>query len=193
MKPGKSLAGKTFLCLVGVFLLGCVLLGSGCTDTGENVNESGVVVKAGDSISVDYTGKLDDGTVFDTSIKETAIEAGKFYEQKNYEPLPFTVGTGQTIKGFDEGVVGMKVGEEKTLIIPPEEAYGEYSEEMVQAVPLEQLNLETPPVVGQKLRSMYGQVTVLDVNETHATLDFNHELAGKTLTFEIKLISLESN
>ncbi|MDD4496723.1 MAG: peptidylprolyl isomerase [Methanosarcinaceae archaeon] len=195
MRQARSLAGNFFLCLGCIFLLGFVLLGSGCTDTGKDKNSSEATVKLGDSVSVDYIGKLADGTVFDTSIKETAIEAGIYNERRGqeggYKPLNFTLGTGQVIKGFDEGVIGMKVGDEKTLTIPPEKAYGEYSEELVQKVPLDQLNLETPPVAGQKLRSMYGQVSVLDVNETHVTLDFNHELAGETLTFEIKLVSLK--
>ncbi|HII02767.1 TPA: FKBP-type peptidyl-prolyl cis-trans isomerase, partial [Methanosarcinaceae archaeon] len=77
--------------------------------------DSEKTIESGDIISVDYVGELEDGTVFDTSVKEVAVEAGIYNEQREYEPLTFTVGAGQMIKGFDEGVVGMKVGEEKTL------------------------------------------------------------------------------
>ena len=78
--------------------------------------------------------------------------------------------------------------------IPPEEAYGEYDEANIQTIPLEDLGLPEPPVEGQKLMTMYGtRVTVLEVNETHVTIDFNHELAGKTLIFDVTLVSIESS
>lgn len=98
--------------------------------TEDIIENSNKVVEKGDAVSVHYVGKLDDGTVFDTSEKEEAMEAGIYNEMRDYEPLKFTVGAGQMIKGFDEGVVGMKAGEEKILKIPPEEAYGEYVEEL---------------------------------------------------------------
>ncbi len=188
MKSGRG--AVIFGCIL---IVACVLLGSGCTDTG-NGGGAGESVKAGDTVFVDYVGKLEDGTVFDTSIEEVAIEAGMYVEGRNYTALTFEAGAGQMIKGFDEGVIGMKVGEEKTLTIPPEEAYGEYDEANIQAIPLEELGLPEPPVEGQMLMTMYGtRVTVLEVNETHATIDFNHELAGKTLIFDITLVSIESS
>ena len=103
---------------------------------------------------MDYTGKLENGTVFDTSVEEIAKEAGIYTEQRNYVPLTFKVGSGQLITGFDEGVIGMKVGEEKTLTIPPEKAYGEYDEAKIQAVPLEDLNLSVKPEIGQTLTAV---------------------------------------
>ncbi|WP_255336683.1 peptidylprolyl isomerase [Methanosarcina sp. KYL-1] len=177
-----------------MLLAGSMLLVSGCTDTG-NGGQAGETdaVKPGDIVRVDYVGKLEDGTVFDTSIEEVATEAGIYNENRDYIPLAFEAGAGQMIKGFDEGVIGMKVGEEKTLTIPPEKAYGEYDEAKVQAIPLEDMGLPEPPVAGQKLSTIYGTtVTVLEVNETHAKIDFNHELAGKTLIFDITLVSIES-
>lgn len=177
--------GRGATLIVSILLLGSILFGSGCAGDGN-------VVKTGNTIQVDYTGKLENGTVFDTSIEEIAKEAGIYTEQRNYVPLTFKVGSGQLIPGFDEGVIGMKVGEEKTLTIPPEKAYGEYNETWVQAVPLADLNLSVKPEIGQTLSSMYGaRFKVIDVNETHVTLDSNHELAGKTLIFDIKLISIE--
>jgi len=180
-------AGRGETLIICILLLGSILLGSGCADSGE-----GNVVKAGNIVKVDYTGMFENGTVFDTSIEETAKEAGVYTEQRNYVPISFTVGAGQMIKGFDNAVIGMKVGEEKTITIPPEEAYGEYDEAKIQAVPLEDLNLSVKPEVGQTFSNVYGgQFKVIAVNETHVTFDSNHELAGKTLVFNIKLVSIQ--
>ncbi|MHC1757278.1 MAG: peptidylprolyl isomerase [Methanosarcina sp.] len=182
MKGGR---GATLI--ICILLLGSILLGSGCADSGGSN-----VVKTGNTIQVDYTGKFENGTVFDTSIEEVAKEAGIYTEQRNYVPLTFKVGSGQLIKGFDEGVIGMKAGEEKTLTIPPEKAYGEYNETWVQTFPLEAMGLSEPPEIGQRSRDMYGnQFKVIDANETHVTIDFNNELAGKTLIFDVKLVSIE--
>jgi len=101
-----------FLLLVGAV----VVLVSGCLSTDSPIEVK--VVKEGDYVRVDYTGKLEDGTVFDTSIKDDAIEAGIYNQERDYQPLGFTVAAGQMIKGFDRGVVGMAVGDDKTLIIP---------------------------------------------------------------------------
>ena len=148
------------------------------------------IIKNGDTVSVNYVGKLEDGTIFDTSLKEVAIEAGKYNQMRNYEPLTFTVGVGQMIKGFDEGVVGMQVGEEKTLTIPPEEAYGEYREEFAREIPNNNVNFT--PEVGMKLATDNGLTgTITDVNENNFVVDFNHELAGKTLIFSVTIVSVE--
>lgn len=110
---------------------------------------------------------------------------------RDYKPLTFTVGAGQMIKGFDEGVVGMKVGEEKTLEIPPEEAYGEYMEEYVRELPRNAVNFT--PETGMQLATENGlRGKVTEVGEENFVVDFNHELAGKTLIFKIKVISLEA-
>ena len=102
------------------------------------------VVKEGDTVAVDYVGKLEDGTVFDTSIKAIAEKTPKYNANRDYSPLLFTVGAGQMIKGFDSGVLGMKVGEKKTLRIPPEEAYGTGgTEEVVPKKALEDKFTET--------------------------------------------------
>ncbi|WP_440947514.1 FKBP-type peptidyl-prolyl cis-trans isomerase [Methanosarcina sp. T3] len=180
-------AGRGETLIVCILLFGIILFGSGCTDSGE-----GNVVKTGNIVQVDYTGKLENGTVFDTSEEEIAKEAGIYTEQKNYVPISFTVGAGQMIEGFDNAVIGMKVGEEKTVTIPPEEAYGEYDEAKIQAVPLEDLNLSVKPEVGQIFSNVYGgQFKVIAVNETHVTFDSNHQLAGKTLVFDIKIVSIQ--
>lgn len=175
--------GRSSIYFLTMLLLVSAIFGSGCTDSG--------AVESGDTVQVDYTGKLENGTVFDTSIEEVAQEAGIYNAQREYAPLTVTVGSGQVIEGFDEALIGMKEGEEKTITIPPEKAYGEYDESKVQAVPLEELNMSETPEVGQIYSSIYGgQFKVVAVNETHVTFDANHELAGKTLVFDIKLVSI---
>ncbi len=137
--------------------------------------------KNGDTVKVHYTGKLDNGNVFDTS--------------ENREPLEFTLGEGQVIPGFENAVVGMQPGESKTTAIPAEEAYGEHHEEMVIQVPRDQFPPDVQPEVGQQLqvRQQNGQsfvVNVTDVSDDTVTLDANHPLAGENLTFDISLVEI---
>ena len=153
--------------------------------------ENSRTVKKGDYLLIDYTGKLEDGTVFDTTLKEKALEAGIYDKEKGYRPCFFRADTGQVVKGIDMGVLGMKEGEEKTLVIPPQDAYGEYKNYLVQEIPLSRLELQTPPETGKKIITSGGrEVKVLNSTETSAILDFNHELAGKTVILEIKLVSI---
>ncbi|MCL4397109.1 peptidylprolyl isomerase [Candidatus Parvarchaeota archaeon] len=133
-------------------------------------------VKKGDKIQVMYTGYLEDGSVFDSN-------EGK-------DALSFEVGAGQVIKGFDDAVVGMKIGENKSITIKPEEAYGERHEEMVIKIPKTQFQGEEVKE-GMMVSSNNGmQATVVAVNENDVTLDFNFPLAGKTLKFDIKIAAI---
>jgi peptidylprolyl isomerase len=137
--------------------------------------------KPGDTVKVHYTGKLEDGTVFDTSTDS--------------DPLQFTIGDGQIIPGFEQAVVGMNSGESKTIKVPVDEAYGPHREEMVLVVDRNQLPADLIPEVGQQLQSRQpdGQtivVTVTDISESSVTVDANHPLAGKDLTFDIQLIEI---
>lgn len=111
-----------------ILLLAALILFSGC------VNQK--TVKTGDRISVDYIGNLPDGKVFDTSIEKVARENNLFTPGREYKPLKFTVGKGEVIKGLDDGVVGMKVGETKTLTILPENAYGPINPKAIQVIPI---------------------------------------------------------
>lgn len=136
-------------------------------------------VKKGDTARVHYTGRLEDGQVFDTS------EGG--------EPLEFEVGSGEVIQGFDEGVRGMHVGEKKTIEIEVDNAYGQRSEALVQAVPRGDLNLETEPQVGMNLVLQLPDgnqipVAITDVTQDFVTLDANHPLAGQNLIFDVELV-----
>jgi peptidylprolyl isomerase len=159
--------------------------------TDDIIKDSSKKVENGDTISVDYVGKLEDGTVFDTSVKEEAIEAGIYNQMRDYEPLTFTVGAGQMIQGFDEGVVGMDVGERKTLEIPPEAAYGEYDPELTRELPVDAVSFT--PEVGMQLATDTGLRGIIkEVGKKSFIIDFNHELAGKTLLFEVTVVSLEA-
>lgn len=138
--------------------------------------------KAGDTVQVHYTGKFDDGSVFDSS-------AGR-------EPLEFTVGSGQVIPGFEQAVEGMAVGQTKTVTIPAAEAYGDRVAEAVLQVPREQLPPDLEPEVGQQLvmQSRDGRqipIVVVEVTEDSITIDANHPLAGRDLTFEIELVAVQ--
>ena len=135
-------------------------------------------VKNGDTVKVHYTGTLADGTVFDSSLER--------------EPLEFTLGEGQLIPGFEKTVLGMSAGESRTVTIPAEEAYGPYREEMVLEVPRTQLPADMQPQVGMQLQIGEEQgegmvVQITQVSDSNITLDANHPLAGKDLTFNIQL------
>ena len=132
--------------------------------------------KSGDTVKINYTGTLDDGSVFDSS--------------EGREPLSFTLGSGQVIPGFDEAVTGMAQGEQKKVTIPSDQAYGPRNEDMVITAPRDQVPPDLDPQVGMQLQmgAPDGQtimVVVVEVTDEHIKLDANPPLAGKDLTFEI--------
>jgi peptidylprolyl isomerase len=136
--------------------------------------------KAGDTVRIHYTGTLKDGTVFDSS--------------QGREPLEFTLGAGQVIPGFDAAVSGMEVGARRTVTIPADEAYGPRRDDMLLAIPREQVPPHVNPAVGEQLQVGQGQeqflVTVAEVNEREVVLDGNHPLAGEDLTFALELVGI---
>jgi peptidylprolyl isomerase len=137
--------------------------------------------KTQDKVSVHYTGTLDDGTVFDSSVER--------------EPLTFTLGEGQIIPGFEEAVVGMETGQKRTVRIPADQAYGPRRDDRLIDVPRDQFPPEIEPQVGQQLQVQQpnGQpaiVAVAQVSADTVTLDANHPLAGQALTFEIELVTI---
>jgi FKBP-type peptidyl-prolyl cis-trans isomerase SlpA len=137
-------------------------------------------VESNSAVSVNYTGKLEDGTIFDSSLVE------------GREPLNVTLGQGQLIKGFENGLLGMTVGESKSIEIESEDAYGEYLDYLVQEVPLSQMPGDVE--VGTQLFSQteMGPVNfvVKEIKEMTVVLDANHPLAGKKLVFDLQLIEL---
>jgi len=138
--------------------------------------------KSGDTVKVHYTGTLDDGSQFDSSV--------------GAEPLEVTLGGGQVIPGFEQGIEGMQVGETKQIHIPAAEAYGDHHAELVQTVERDQLPEDVDLQVGMQFQVDGGEapmiLTVTDVTPDNATLDGNHPMAGNNLNFELELVELVS-
>lgn len=163
---------KSYLVLVIMALL-VVMSVTGCGGP--------AVATDGDTVKVHYTGRLTDSTVFDTSIGS--------------DPLEFTLGQGQTIPGFEQAVIGMQVGETKTVTIPADQAYGPHREDMILEVSKDELPEELEPEVGMQLQMNQGDggitiVTITEVSETAIRIDANHPLAGQDLTFNIELVDI---
>lgn len=150
-------------------------------------------VNKGHTVTVHYIGRLDEETVFDTSVEEIAKACGKYMSGRNYnEWLTFNVGAGQMIAGFDKGVKGMKIWQTKTIHIEAQEAYGERNEANVIKVPREQIPDSDQLKKWMKVYASNGQpFTVYEVNDKEITLDANHELAGKKLIFDITVIDIK--
>lgn len=152
--------------VLGILL---VILAAGCVSGAE------AMVEKGDRVFVHYTGTLEDGTVFDSSEGKT--------------PLEFDAGVGRMISGFDAAVMGMKVGEEKTVRISAKDAYGPYNESLVISVPKSSV-----PGTAKANDTLYTggrPVKVVAVGDSAVIIDVNHPLAGKDLTFRIKMVKIE--
>ena len=144
-----------------------------------------MTAKTGDKVKIEYTGTLDDGTVFDSNVEDGNL-------------LEFEIGGGQVIKGFDDAILGMKEGEEKQFIISPAEAYGEHDPTLIQKVPREifpsdaelvpGLLFEAGLPTGEKVPAI-----ITAIEEQIVLVDLNHPLAGKRLNFKIKLSSITSS
>ncbi len=138
-------------------------------------------VKSGDRVKIHYSGSFEDGTVFDAS--------------EGRAPLEFTVGAQEVIKGMEDALIGMSPGESKKEVIAPERAYGMRNPEMAVEVERKNMPEDMAPVVGHQVKitqddgsTIVAQVTA--VTEEHVTLDANHPMAGKELTFDIELLEI---
>ena len=137
--------------------------------------------KAGDTVQIHYTGTLSDGTVFDSS--------------EGRDPLGFTLGSGQIIPGLDAAIDGMAVGEQKTVTIPADQAYGAHNPDAVQAIPRDQIPPEIPVEAGTQLQMQTPDgravpVVVEGATDEHVMIDANHPLAGKDLTFAVDIVAV---
>ncbi|MEE4312492.1 MAG: peptidylprolyl isomerase [candidate division KSB1 bacterium] len=135
----------------------------------------------GDKVKVHYTGYLDDGTIFDSS--------------EDKDPLEFTLGEGQLLKGFENAVEGLQAGDKNKVKIPAEEGYGMPQDSLIGKVPLEALPKEIKPELGMKLQSETPEgdrliLKVIEISEEEITVDANHELAGQDLNFDIELVEI---
>jgi peptidylprolyl isomerase len=137
--------------------------------------------KTGNTVKVHYTGKLKDGTIFDSSIDR--------------EPLEFKIGDGRIIPGFEHAVIGLKGGDSVSVSIAADDAYGQHDERLIQKINKDQLPEGLDPQIGQRLEAHQSDgrkvpVIVSEINESSITLDANHPLAGKDLFFEIELVEI---
>lgn len=136
----------------------------------------------GDKVRVHYTGTFNDGTVFDSSIKDS--------------PLEFTIGAGRLLKKFEEGVIGLSAGESRKIHIPMREGYGMREESLVATIPREHLPDGIEPKAGKRFKAQtsHGEliIKIIAANEKEITIDANHDLAGRDLTFEIELVEIIS-
>ncbi len=138
-------------------------------------------VQNGDTIRVHYSGRLTDGSLFDSS--------------EGRDPLEFTAGSGMVVPGFDAAVMGMEIGETKTVTLLPSEAYGEKNDDMTVEIPRVEFGADFTANPGEQLLIQLGDgnqipVTIIQINEETVTLDANHQLAGKTLVFTITLVEI---
>jgi FKBP-type peptidyl-prolyl cis-trans isomerase 2 len=149
--------------------------------------------KTGDRVCVDYIGKFPDGTVFDTSVEAVAKDSGNYNSERNYEPLCFTIGAHQVVPGFENGAIGLKIGESKDVTLPPDQAYGERKQELVVPVPMTTFGQK--PQIGEVYgftdsasgQMLPGRVDAIDDASGQVFVDFNSEMAGKTLLFNITM------
>ncbi len=173
--------------LLIILLLLIIIALSGCAGS-----EEPLTVENGDTVHVNYIGSQDDGTIFDTSLEDVAVQNNVHNPNRNYSPLSFVVGSGQMIKGFDDAVVGMTVGENKTVTIPHMDAYGDVRQEYIVTYTMEDFHsANITPVLGEKIFSQGQEGTIVDVSQDEIVVDFNHHLAGEDLTFFIEIVSVE--
>ena len=162
--------------IFAILIIMVAVIAAGC-----DAASGDTVVKYGDTVKLEFIGTLDNGETFDTSLGE--------------EPLSFTLGEGEMVPAFENAILGMKVGDIKTFIIPAEEAYGPYYEELVLEVPRSDIPGDIVPEIGMQLKQVHEDgtiviATITKVTEETITLDANHALAGENLTFEVELLDI---
>jgi len=157
-----------------------------------------MTIEAGDRVAIEYVGRFEDGSVFGTSryavSREHGLDDAQDRDESDYSPLAFTVGADEVIEGLDEAVRGMAVGEAATVTVPPESAYGEVREERIREYDPETFEsmVGEPPEVGLHVHAQNGlHGDVVAVTEESVEVDFNHELAGRTLVFELEIVDRE--
>jgi len=140
-------------------------------------------------VKLAYTGRVKDGEIFDSTSEEIAKREGFYSEEKFYSPMTVVVGEGQVLAGLDDAISGMKLGEEKEVVIPPEKAYGHRNPDHVRLVSLGEFRKKNiNPIPGMPVELDGRRARIQTVSGGRVRVDFNHELAGKTLVFEVKLV-----
>ena len=156
------------------------------------------MVEPGKTVVVHYTARIvegsDGGEIVDTTDVDVALESGVYEGHRNYEPLSFEVGAGEVLSGLDAAVQKMDRGEERTVVLSPEDAFGEPSDDQIVSLPREEIEDRsgTEAEVGAIVTTDTDQSGwITDVSEDTVTVDFNHELAGEKLEFEIRVIDVQ--
>jgi len=155
-----------------------------------------MAITAGDTVTITYTGRLDDGTVFDTTEQSVAEETGLLEEQpeRDFEPLTVEVGEGNLIEGMEEGLIGLEEGDSETLTIPPADAYGEASDDQTRDFGRDDFEsmVGQEAAEGMQVQAQGGATgTVTDVDDDTVEVSFQHPLAGEALTFDIDVLAVE--
>ncbi|MFB6256566.1 MAG: peptidylprolyl isomerase [Haloplanus sp.] len=155
-----------------------------------------MAINTGDTVTIEYTGRLDDGSVFDTTDESVAEEAGLLDEQpeREFEPLAVEVGEGNLIEGMEEGLLGLEAGDSETLTIPPEKAYGEASDDQTREFERGRFEemVGQDAAEGMQVQAQGGSSgTVTTVSDDAVVVSFQHPLAGEALTFEVDVLSVE--
>lgn len=155
-----------------------------------------MTIATGDTVEFEYTGSLDDGTVFDTSRESVANESDLATSQPNreYTPLTVEIGAGRVIEGLEDALVGLKEGASTTVAIPPEKAFGERSDDQVREYDVDELSQSLggqTPEKGVYIETQDGtQGEIVQVDDENARIDFNSPLAGETLEFDIEVLTV---
>ena len=143
-------------------------------------------------MTIEFTAKDSAGNLFDTSSEEQAKKAGIFDPAKKYAPLTFRVGAGQVLTGLEEGVLGMRTGQSKRIVLPPHKAFGIKKPELISMVPVKVFEENKITLKkGMSIKLAQGTVKVLETDSEYVKLDANHPMAGQTLVFEVTLTGLE--
>lgn len=154
-------------------------------------------IETGDEVEIEYVGRIQEGEVFDTSRRNIAEETGlidKFPDDKEYSPLNVRIGEGQIIEGLEEGLIGLEKGETRKITVPPEKGYGEVNDEKIETYDIsefEQMLQGQTPQEGMRLQTAEGEIgTITKVDSNEVKIDFNHELSGRTIEFEIEVVDI---
>lgn len=155
-----------------------------------------MAIETGDTVEIEYTGRLKDGTIFDTSRESVANEAGLIEAQpeREFTPLTVEIGSGRLIEGLEEGLLGREVGDTPTITIPPEQGYGEWAEKHVEEYDPGEFSTMIggqTPEEGAYIETQDGErAEIIHVDDDVVRIDFNHELAGETVEFDVEIIDV---
>lgn len=155
-----------------------------------------MAISEGDAVTVEFTGRLDDGTVFDTSRESVAEESGlaDADPDRGYSPVTVEVGAGQLIEGLEQALLGLEAGSTPTVSVPPEKGYGEWSEDLVREFQADEFSQMAggQPSAGAYVETEEGDLAeIVHVDDEVVRVDFNHALAGETLEFDLEIVDVD--